>query len=126
MAESEEELKSLLMKAKVESEKVGLKLNIQKTKIMVSGPITSREIDGETVEIVSDFIFWGSKISADGGCSHEIKRRLLLGRKVMTNLDSIFKSRDITLPTKVRLFKAMVFPVVMCGCESWTVKKAEH
>ena len=115
MAESEEELKSLLMKEKVESEKVGLKLNIQKTKIMASGPITSWEIDGETV---SDFIFLGSKISADGDCSHEIKRRLLLGRKVMTNLDSIFKSRDIILPKKVRLVKAMVFPVVMCGCES--------
>ena len=126
MAESEEELKSLLMKVKEESEKVGLKLNIQKTKIMASGPITSWEIDGETVETVSDFIFLGSKITADGDCSHEIKRRLLLGRKVMTNLDSIFKSRDITLPTKVRLVKAMVFPVVMYGCESWTVKKAEH
>ncbi|MDI3350308.1 hypothetical protein AFAEFNGA_00614 [Mycoplasmopsis arginini] len=126
MAESEEELKSLLMKVKVESEKVGLKLNIQKTKIMASGPITSWEIDGETVETVSDFIFLGSKITADGDCSHEIKRRLLLGRKVMTNLDSIFKSRDITLPTKVRLVKAMVFPVVMYGCESWTVKKAER
>ena len=125
MAESEEELKSLLMKVKVESEKVGLKLNIQKTKIMASGPITSWEIDGETVETVSDFIFLGSKITADGDCSHEIKRRLLLGRKVMTNLDSIFKSRDITLPTKVRLVKAMVFPVVMYGCESWTIKKAE-
>ena len=125
MAESEEELKSLLMKVKEESEKVGLKLNIQKTKIMASGPITSWEIDGETVETVSDFIFGGSKITADGDCSHEIKRRLLLGRKVMTNLDSIFKSRDITLPTKVRLVKAMVFPVVMYGCESWTVKKAE-
>ena len=123
MAESEEELQSLLMKAKEESEKVGLKLNIQKTKIMTSGPITSWETDGETV---SDFIFWGSKITADGDCSHEIKRRLLLGRKVMTNLDSIFKSRDITLPTKVHLVKAMVFPVVMNGCESWTVKKAEH
>uniref|UniRef100_A0A4W2FH09 Reverse transcriptase domain-containing protein n=1 Tax=Bos indicus x Bos taurus TaxID=30522 RepID=A0A4W2FH09_BOBOX len=122
MAESEEELKSLLMKVKVESEKVGLKLNIQKTKIMASGPITSWEIDGETV---SDFIFLGSKITADGDCSHEIKRRLLFGRKVMTNLDSIFKSRDITLPRKVRLVKAMVFPVVMYGCESWTVKKAE-
>ena len=121
MAESEEELKSLLMTVKVESEKVGLKLNIQKTKIMASGPITSWEIDGETV---SDFIFWGSKITADGDCSHEIKRRLLLGRKVMTNLDSIFKSRDINLPTKVCLVKAMVFPVVMYGCESWTVKKA--
>ena len=126
MAESEEELKSLLMKVKEESEKVGLKLNIQKTKIMASGPITSCEIDGETVETVSDFIFGGSKITADGDCSHEIKRRLLLGRKVMTNLDSIFKSRDITLPTKVRLVKAMVFPVVMYGCESWTVKKAER
>ena len=123
MAESEEELKSLLMKEKVESEKVGLKLNIQKTKIMASGPITSWEIDGETV---SDFIFLGSKITADGDCSHEIKRRLLLGRKVMTNLDSIFKSRDIILPTKVRLVRAMVFPVVMYGCESWTVKKAER
>ena len=123
MAESEEELKSLLTEVKVESEKVGLKLNIQKTKIMASGPITSWEIDGE---IVSDFIFGGSKITADGDCSHEIKRRLLLGRKVMTNLDSIFKSRDITLPTKVCLFKAMVFPVVMYGCESSTVKKAEH
>ena len=124
MAESEEELKSLLMK--VESEKVGLKLNVQKTKIMASGPITSWEIDGKTVETVSDFIFLGSKITADGDCSHEIKRRLLLGRKVMTNLDSIFKSRDITLSTKVRLVKAMVFPVVMNGCESWTVKKAER
>ena len=125
MAESEEELKSLLMKVKEESEKVGLKLNIQKTKIMASGPITSWEIDGETVETVSDFIFLGSKITADGDYSHEIKRRLLLGRKVMTNLDSIFKSRDITLPTKVCLVKAMVFPVVMYGYESWTVKKAE-
>ena len=123
-AESEEELKSLLMKVKEESEKAGLKLSIQKTKIMASGPTTSWEIDGETVETVSDF--WGSKITADGDCSHEIKRRLLLGRKVMTNLDSIFKSRDITLLTKVRLVKAMVFPVVMYGCESWTVKKAEH
>ena len=123
MAESEEELKSLLMKVKEESEKVGLKFNIQKTKIMASGPITSWEIDGETV---SDFIFLGSKITADGDCSHEIKRCLLLGRKVMTNIDSIFKSRDITLPTKVHLVKAMVFPVVMYGCESWTVKKAEH
>ena len=123
MAESEEELKSLLMKVKEESEKVGLKLNIQKTKIMVSGPITSWEIDGET-ETVADFIFLGSKITTDGDCSHEIKRRLLLGRKVMTNLDSIFKSRDITLPTKVHLVKA-VLPVVMYGCESWTVKKAE-
>ena len=127
MAESEEELKSLLMKVIVESEKVGLKLNIQKTKIMASGPVTSREIDGETVETVSDF-FWGggSKITADGDCSHEIKRRLLLGRKVMTNLDSILKSRDIILPTKVRLVKAMFFPVVMYGCESWTVKKAQR
>ena len=125
MAESEEELISLLMKVKVESEKVGLKLNIQKNKIMASGPITSWEIDGETGETVSDFSFWGSKISADGDCSHEIKRCLLLGRKVMYNLDSIFKSRDITLPTKVRLVKAMVFPVVMYGCESWTIKKAE-
>ena len=124
MAESEEELKSLLMK--VEGEKVGLKLNIQKTKIMASGPITSWKIDGETVETVSDFIFEGSKITADGDCSHEIKRRLLLGRKVMANLDSIFKSRDITLPTKVHLVKAMFFLVVMYGCESWTVKKAEH
>ena len=126
MAESEEELKSLLMKVKTESEKVGLKLNIQKTKIMASGPITSWEIDGETVETVADFIFGGSKITADGDCSHEIKRGLLLGRKVMINLDSIFKSRDITLPTKVCLIKAMVFPGVMYGCESWTVKKAEH
>ena len=126
MAESEEELKSLLMKLKEESEKVGLKLNIQKTKIMASGPITSWWIDEETVETVSDFIFLGSKITADGDCSHEIKRYLLLGRKVMTNLDSIFKSRDITLPTKVRLVKAMVFPVVMYGCESWTVNKTEH
>ena len=125
MAESEEELKSLLMKVKVESEKVGLKLNIQKTNIMASGPITSWEIDGETMETVSDFILGGSKITADGDCIQEIKRRLLLGRKVMTNLDSIFKSRDITLPTKVRLVKAMVFPVVMYGRESWTVKKAE-
>ena len=124
MAESEEELKSLLMK--VESEKVDLKLNIQKMKIMASGPTTSWEIDGETVETVSDFIFWGSKITADGDCSHEIKRRFLLGRKVMTNLDSIFKSRDITLPTKVHLVKAMIFPGVMYGCESWTVKKAER
>ena len=124
MAESEEELKSLLMKGKEESEKVGLKLNIQKTKIMASGPITSWEIDGETEETVSDFI-WGSKITADSDCSHEIKRHLLLGRKVMTNLDSILKSRDITLPTKVCLVKAMVFPVVMYGCESWTTKKAE-
>ena len=126
MTGSEEELKSLLMKVKVESEKVGLKLNIPKTKIMASGPITLWEIDGETVETVSDFIFWGSKITADGDCSHEIKRRLLLGRKVMFNLDSIFKSRDITLPTKVCLVKAMVFPVVMSGCESWTVKNAKR
>ena len=126
MAESEEELKNLLMKVKVESEKVGLKLNFQKTKIMACGPITSWEIDGETVETVSDFILGGSKITADGDCSHEIKRRLLLGRKIMTNLDSIFKSRDITLPTKFHLVKAMVFPVVMYGGESWTVKKAEH
>ena len=126
MAESEEELKSLLMKVKVESGKVGLKLNIQKTKTMESGPITSWEIDGETVETVSNFIFWGFKISADDVCRDEIKRCLLLGRKVMTNLDSIVKSRDITLPTKVHLVKAMVFPVVMYGCESWTVKKAEH
>ena len=126
MAESEEELKSLLMKVKVESEKVDLKLNIQKTKIMASGPTTSWEIDGERVETVSDFIFLGSKITADCDCSHEIKRGLLLGRKAMTNLDSILKSRDITLPTKVRLVKAMVFPVVMYGCESWTVKKPEH
>ena len=123
MAESEEELKSLLKKVKEESEKVGLKLNIQKMKIMASGPITSWQIDGETV---ADFIFLGSKITADGNCSHDIKRRLLLGRKVMSNLDSIFKSRDITLPTKVRLVKTMVFPVVMYGCESWTVKKAER
>ena len=129
MAESEEELKSLLMKVKEESEKVGLKLNIQKTKIMASGPITSQEIDGETVETESDFIWQGqggSKITEDGDCSHEIKRCLLLGRKVMTNLDSIFKNRDITLSTKVCLVKAMVFPVVMYGCESWTVKKAER
>ena len=126
MAESEEELKSFLMKVKEESKKVGLKLNIQKMKIMASGPITSWQIDGETVETVSGFIFWGPKITADGDCSHEIKRRLLLGRKVMTKLDSILKSRDTTLPTNVRLFKAMVFPVVMYGCESWTVKKAEH
>ena len=125
MAESEEELKSLLMKVKEDSEKVGLKLNIQKTKILASGSITSWQIDGETVETVSDFVFGGSKITADGGCSHEIKRRLLLGRKVVTNLDSTLKSRDITLPKKVRLDKAMVFPVVMYGCESWTVKKAE-
>ena len=125
MAESEE-LKSLLMNVKEESEKVGLKLNIQKTKIMASVPITSWETNGETVETVADFIFWGSKITADGDCSHEIKRRLLLGRKVVAKLDSILKSRDITLPTKVRLVESMVFPVVMCGCESWTVKKAEH
>ena len=125
MAESEEELKSLLLKVKEESEKVGLKLNIQKTKIVASGPITSWEIDGETLKTLSDFILGGSKITADGDCSHEIKRHLLLGRKVMTNLDSIFRSRDITLPTKVRLDKAMVFPVAMYGCESWTVKKAE-
>ena len=126
MAESEEELKSLLMKVKEESEKVGLKLNIQKTKIMVSGPITSWQIDGETMETVRDFILGGSKITADGDCSHEIKRRLLLGRKAMTNLERILKSRDITLPTKVHLVKAMVFPVVMYGYESWTIKKAEH
>ena len=126
MAESEEELKSLLMKVKEESEKVGLKLNIQKTTIMASGPNTSWEIDAETVKTVSDFILGGPKITADGDCSHEIERCLLLGRKVMTNLDSLLKSRDITLPTKVRLLKAMVFPVVMYGCESWTVKKAEH
>ena len=125
MAESEEELKSLLMKVKEESEKVGLKLNIQKTKIMASGPVASWEIDEETVETASDFIFGGSKITADGGCSHEIKRCLLLRKKVMTNLDSILKSRDITLPTKVRLVKAMVFPVVMYGCESWSIRKAE-
>ena len=126
MAESEEELKSLLMRVQEKSEKVGLKPNIQKTKIMASGPITSWQIDGETVETVADFIFLGSKITADADCSHEIKRRLLLGRKVMTNLESILKSRDITLPTKVHLVKAMVFPVVMYGCESWTVKKAER
>ena len=126
MAESEEKLKSLLMKVKEESEKVDLKLNIQKTKIMASDPITSWQIDGEIVETVTDFIFLGSKIIADGDCSHEIKRRLLFGRKVMTNIDSILKSRDITLPTKVRLVKAMVFRVVMYGCESWTMKKAEH
>ena len=125
MAESEEELKNLLMNMKEESEKVGIKLNIQKTKIMSSGPITSWQIDGETMETVTDFILGGSKITADGDCSHNIKRRLLLGRKVMTNLESIFKSRDITLPTKVCLVKAMVFPVVMFGCESWTIKKAE-
>ena len=122
MAETEEELKSLLMKVKEESEKGGLKLNIQKTKIMGSGPITSQEIDGETVEMVSYFIFWGSKITAGGNCNHEIKRHLLLGRKIMTNLDSILKSRDTTLPTKVCLVKAMVFPVIMYGCESWTMK----
>ena len=126
MAESKEELKSLLMKVKEESEKVGLKLNIQATKIMASGPITSWQIDGETVETVTDFILEGSKITADGDCSHEIQRHLLFGRKFMTNLDSILKSRDITLSTKVHLFKAMVFPVVMYGCESWTVKKAER
>ena len=126
MAESEEELKSLLMKLKEESEKVGLKLNIQKTKIMASGPISSWQIDGETIETVRDFIFLGSKITADGDCSHEIKRRLLFGRKVMNNLDNIVKSRDITFPTKVRLVKAMVFPLVMYGCGSWTIKKAEH
>ena len=126
MAEREEDLKSLLMRLKEKSEKAGLKLNIQKMKIMASGPITSWEIDGETVETVSDFIFLGSKITAGGDCSHEIKRRLLLGKKVMTNLNSIFKSRHTTLPTKVCLVKAMVFPVVMYGCESWTVKKAEH
>ena len=125
MAESEEELESLLMKVKEESEKVGLKLNIQKTKIMASGPITSWHINGEIVETMSDFIFLGSKITADCDCSHEIRRRLLVGRKVMTNLDSIFKSRDITLPTKVCLVKAMVFPVIMYGCESWTIKRAE-
>ena len=125
MAESEE-LKSLLMKVKEESERVGLKLNIQKTKIMASGPTTLWEIDGETVETVSEFIFLGSKITADGDCSHEVKSRLLLGRKVMTNLDSMFKSRDITLPTKVHLIKAVVFPVVLYGCESWTIKKAQH
>ena len=126
MAESEEEPKGLLMKVKEESEKVGLKLNIQKTKIMASGPITSWQIDRETVETVADFTFGGSKITADGDCSHEIKRHLLLGRNVMTNLDSIFKSRDITLPTKVPIVKAMVFPVVMYGCASWTIKKAER
>ena len=126
MPESEEKLKSLLMKVKEENEKVGLKLNIQKTKIMASGPITSWEIDGETMETVSDFILGGSKITADGDCSYEIKRHLLLGRKIMTNLDSIFKSRVITLPTKVLLVKGMVFPVVMYGCEIWSVKKAEH
>ena len=126
MAESEEELNSLLMKVKEESEKVGLKFNIQKTKIMASGPITSWQINGETVERVADFIFLGSKITTDSDCSHEVKRHLLFGRKVMTNLDSILKSRDITLPTKVRLIKAVVFPVVMYGCESWTIKKAER
>ena len=125
MAESEEEQRNLLMKVKVESEKVGLKLNVQKTEIMASCPIISWQIDGETVETVADFIFLGYKITADGDCSHEIKRRLLLGRKVMTDLDGIFKSRDITLSTKVHLFKAMVFPVVMYGCESWSIKKAE-
>ena len=126
MVESEEKLKSLLMQVKEESEKVGLKLNIQKTKIMASGPITSLERDKETMETVMDFLFLGSKITADGDCSHEIRRRLLLGRKVTSNLDSILKSRDITLPTKVHLVKAMVFPVVMYGCESWIIKKAEH
>ena len=126
MAESEEELKSLLLKVKEENKKVGRKLNIQKTKIMASGSITSWQIDGETVETVTDFILGGSKITADADCSHEIERRLLLGRKVMTNLDSILKSRDITLPTKVHLVKALVFPVVMYGCESWIIKKAEH
>ena len=126
LMEESEELMSLLMKVKEGSERVGFKLYIEKTKIMVSSPITSRKIDGETVETVSDFIFWGSKITANGDCSHDIKRCLLLGRKVMTNLDSILKSRDITLPTKVHLVRAMVFPVVMDGCESWTVKKAEH
>ena len=125
MAESEEELKSFQIKVKEKREKVGLKLNIQQTKIMASGPITSRQIDGETVETVTDFIFLGTKITADGDCSHEIKRRLILGRKVMTNLDSVLKSRDITLPTKIHLVKAMVFPVVMYGCESWTIQKAE-
>ena len=126
MAESEEEIKSLLMKVKEESEKVGLKLNIQKTKIMASGPITLWRIDGETVEAVADFIFGGSKITADGDCSHDIKRHLLLRRQAMTNLDSILKSRDITLPTKVRLVKAMVLPIVLYGCDSWTIKKDEH
>ena len=126
MAQSKEELKSFLMKVKEERGKVGLNLNIQKTKIMASSPITSWQIDGETMETVSDFIFWGSRITADGDCSHEIKRFLLLGRNIVTNLDSILKSRDITLPTKVHLVKAMVFPVVMYGCESWTIKKAEH
>ena len=126
MAESEEELKRLLMKVKEESEKVGLKLSIQKTKFIASGPITSWQIDGETVETVRDFIFLGSKITADGDCSHETKRRLLLGSKAMTNIDSILKSRDVTLPTKVHLVKAIVFPVAIYGCESWTIKKAEH
>ena len=126
MAESEEELKSLLMKVKEKSENVGLKLNIQKTKIMASGPINLWQIDGETVETVADFIFLGSKITADGDCSHKIKRHLLLGRKVMTNIDRILKSRDITLPTKIHLVKAMVFPLVVYGCENWTMKKAEH
>ena len=126
MAEREEELKSLLMKVKEESETVGLKLNIQKTKIMVSGPITSWQLDGETVETLTDFNFLGSKITADGDCSHEIKRRILLGRQVITNLDSILKSRDVTLPTKVHLVKAMIFPVVIYGCESWTIKNAGH
>ena len=126
MAESEEEIKSLLMKLKEESEKAGLKLNIQKTKIMASGPITSWQIDGETMETATDFIFLGSKITTDGDCSHEIKRLLLLGRKVMTNLDSILKSRDITLLTKIHIVKAMIFPAVMYGCESWTIKEAEH
>ena len=126
MAESEEELKSLLMKVKEESKKVGLKLNIQKTKIMASSPITSWQVDGETVETVADFIFLGSKITADGDCSHEIKKCLLPGRKIMTNVDSILRSRDITLPTKVHLIKAMFFPVVTYGCESWTIKKAKH
>ena len=126
MAESEEELKSLLMKVKVVSEKVGLKLNIQKTKIMASSPITSWQRDGETMEIVTDFVLLGSKITADSDCSHEIKRCLFLGRKVMTNLDNIFKSRDITLPTKILILRAIVFPVVMYGCDSWTIKKAEH
>ena len=126
MAESEEELKSLLMKVKEESEKVGLKLNLQKTKTMASGAITSWQIDGETMETVADFIFLGSKITADGDCSHEFKRRLLLGRKAIRNLDNILKRRDITLLTKVHIVKAMVFPVVMCGCESWTIKQSEH
>ena len=126
MAESEEELKSLFMKLKEKSEKVGLKLNIQKTKIMASSPITSWQLDGQTMETATDFIFLGSKITADGGCSHEIKRHLLLGRKAMTNIDGILKSRDITLPTEVHLFKAIVSPVVMYGCESWTIRKAEH